>query len=89
MAKVQALMGYLEKGLSSEDKQELLGLMEDYRSELVPQEGVFQHQLRLAAHQVQGCTWDRRVVLRLGPPAEGLCENLTKGTKDLSHEGKE
>ena len=29
------------------------------------------------------------VVLWLGPAAEGLYENLTKGTRDLSHEGKE
>ena len=33
---VQHLMGYLKKELSSEDKQELLGLIEDYRQELVP-----------------------------------------------------
>jgi uncharacterized protein YbgA (DUF1722 family) len=33
---LQHLMGYLKKGLSSEDKQELLGLIEDYRQELVP-----------------------------------------------------
>jgi len=30
------LMGYLKRDLSSEDKQELLGLIEDYRNELVP-----------------------------------------------------
>ena len=29
-------MGYLKKDLSSEDKQELLGLIEDYRQGLVP-----------------------------------------------------
>jgi hypothetical protein len=29
-------MGYLKKDLSSADKQELLGLIEDYRQELVP-----------------------------------------------------
>ena len=29
------------------------------------------------------------MVLWLGPAAEGLYENLTKGTRDLSHEGKE
>ena len=33
---LQHLMGYLKKELSSEDKQELLGLIEDYRHELVP-----------------------------------------------------
>ena len=33
---LQHLMGYLKKELSSEDKQELLGLIEDYRQELVP-----------------------------------------------------
>jgi uncharacterized protein YbgA (DUF1722 family) len=33
---LQHLMGYLKKDLSGEDKQELLGLIEDYRNELVP-----------------------------------------------------
>jgi len=33
---LQHLMGYLKDRLSSEDKQELLGLIEDYRQELVP-----------------------------------------------------
>jgi len=33
---LQHLMGYLKKCLSSEDKQELLRLIEDYRQELVP-----------------------------------------------------
>ena len=33
---LQHIMGYLKKDLSSDDKQELLGLIEDYRTELVP-----------------------------------------------------
>jgi uncharacterized protein YbgA (DUF1722 family) len=33
---LQHLMGYLKSDLSSEDKQELLDLIEDYRQELVP-----------------------------------------------------
>jgi len=33
---LQHLMGYLKRDLSSEDKQELLGLIEEYRHELVP-----------------------------------------------------
>jgi uncharacterized protein YbgA (DUF1722 family) len=33
---LQHLMGYLKKDLSAEDKQELLGLIEDYRQGLVP-----------------------------------------------------
>ena len=33
---LQHLMGYLKKDLSSEDKQELLDLIEDYRQGLVP-----------------------------------------------------
>jgi len=33
---LQHLMGYLKRDLSGEDKQELLGLIEDYRQELVP-----------------------------------------------------
>jgi uncharacterized protein YbgA (DUF1722 family) len=34
---LQHLMGYLKNHLSSEDKRELLGLIEDYRQGLVPQ----------------------------------------------------
>ncbi|MFN2220851.1 MAG: YbgA family protein, partial [Anaerolineae bacterium] len=33
---LQHLMGYLKNDLSSDDKQELLGLIEDYRQGLVP-----------------------------------------------------
>ena len=33
---IEHLMGYLKNHLSSEDKQELLGLIEDYRQGLVP-----------------------------------------------------
>jgi len=33
---LQHLMGYLKNDLSSEDKPELLGLIEDYRQGLVP-----------------------------------------------------
>jgi uncharacterized protein YbgA (DUF1722 family) len=33
---MQHLMGYLKNHLSAEDKQELLGLIEDYRNELLP-----------------------------------------------------
>jgi len=33
---LQHLMGYLKKDLSNEDKQELLGLIEDYRQGLLP-----------------------------------------------------
>jgi len=33
---LQHLMGYLKSHLSSEDKQELLGLIEDYRQRLLP-----------------------------------------------------
>jgi uncharacterized protein YbgA (DUF1722 family) len=33
---LQHLMGYLKNHLSSDDKQELLGLIEGYRNELVP-----------------------------------------------------
>jgi len=33
---LQHLMGYLKNHLSSDDKQELLGLIEDYRQGLVP-----------------------------------------------------
>ena len=40
-------------------------------------------------YRVQDSVWDRRVVVRLGPAAHGLQENLTKGAKDLSHEAKE
>jgi uncharacterized protein YbgA (DUF1722 family)/uncharacterized protein YbbK (DUF523 family) len=43
------LLGYLKKSLSSEDKQEMLGLIEDYRQELVPlivPMTLLQHHLR-------------------------------------------
>ena len=46
---LQHLMGYLKKDLSGEDKQELLGLIEDYRNELVPlivPLALLQHHLR-------------------------------------------
>ena len=46
---LQHLSGYLKKNLSSEDKQELLGLIEDYRQELVPlivSLTLLQHHLR-------------------------------------------
>ena len=33
---LQHLMGYLKKDLSSDDKRELLGLIEDYRQAMVP-----------------------------------------------------
>jgi len=33
---LQHLMGYLKKDLSPDDKRELLALIEDYRSELLP-----------------------------------------------------
>ena len=33
---LQHLMGFLKNHLSGEDKQELLGLIEDYRQELLP-----------------------------------------------------
>jgi uncharacterized protein YbgA (DUF1722 family) len=33
---LQRLMGYLKKDLSSDDKQEFLALIDDYRNELVP-----------------------------------------------------
>jgi uncharacterized protein YbgA (DUF1722 family) len=33
---LQHLMGYLKNYLSSDDKQELLGLIEDYRNGLIP-----------------------------------------------------
>ena len=46
---LQHLMGYLKDRLSSEDKQELLALIEDYRQELVPLIApmtLLQHHLR-------------------------------------------
>ncbi|MEJ2737200.1 MAG: YbgA family protein [Anaerolineae bacterium] len=36
MKPIRHLMGFLKNHLSSEDKQELLGLIEDYRQGLVP-----------------------------------------------------
>ncbi len=48
---MQHLMGFLKKYLSSEDKQELLGLIEDYRNELVP----LIVPLTLIQHYVRRC----------------------------------
>jgi uncharacterized protein YbgA (DUF1722 family) len=56
---VQHLMGYLKKELSSDDKQELLQVIEDYRQELVPlivPLTLLQHHLR--RHPVPGWVWD-------------------------------
>jgi uncharacterized protein YbgA (DUF1722 family) len=33
---IQHLMNFLKNHLSSEDKQELLGIIEDYRQDLLP-----------------------------------------------------
>jgi len=54
-------MGYLKKDLPGEDKQELLGLMEDYRQEPVPlivPLTLLQHHLR--RHPVPEWVWDAR-----------------------------
>ena len=79
---------------SQQDQQETFALLEHgaflvppQHDQLLAQEGVFQRQLRLAARQAEGCVRDRRVVVRLGPPAEGLYETPTKRTQDLPHEG--
>ena len=57
---LQHLMGYLKKELSSEDKQELLGLIEDYRQEMVPlivPLTLLQHHLR--RHPVPDWVWQQ------------------------------
>ena len=57
---LQHLMGYLKKDLSSEDKQELLALIEDYRNELVPlivPLTLLQHHLR--RHPVPDWVWQQ------------------------------
>ena len=64
---LQHLMGYLKRDLSSEDKQELLTLIEDYRQELVPlivPLTLLQHHLR--RHQVPEWVWEQ-VYLRPYP----------------------
>jgi len=56
---LQHLMGYLKKDLSSEDKQELLALIEDYRQELVPlivPMTLLKHHLR---HPVPEWVWEQ------------------------------
>ena len=57
---LQHLMGYLKKDLSSDDKQELLGLIEDYRTELVPlvvPMTLLKHHLR--RHAVPEWVWQQ------------------------------
>ena len=58
---LQHLMGYQKRELSSEDKQELLALIEDYRQELAPLT-LLQHHLR--RHPVSDWVWEQ-VYLRL------------------------
>ena len=53
-------MGYLKKDLPGEDKQELLGLMEDYRQEPVPlivPLTLLQHHLR--RHPMSAWVWQQ------------------------------
>jgi uncharacterized protein YbgA (DUF1722 family)/uncharacterized protein YbbK (DUF523 family) len=57
---LQHLMGYLKRDLSGDDKQELLGLIEDYRQELVPlivPLTLLQHHLR--RHAVPDWVWEQ------------------------------
>jgi uncharacterized protein YbgA (DUF1722 family) len=57
---LQHLMGYLKRDLSGDDKQELLGLIEDYRQELVPlivPLTLLQHHLR--RHAVPDWVWQQ------------------------------
>ena len=57
---LQHLMGYLKKDLSADDKQELLGLIEDYRQELVPlivPMTLLKHHLR--RHPVPEWVWQQ------------------------------
>jgi uncharacterized protein YbgA (DUF1722 family)/uncharacterized protein YbbK (DUF523 family) len=64
---LQHLMGYLKKELSSDDKRELLALIEDYRQELVPlivPLTLLQHHLR--RHPVPEWVW-QQVYLRPYP----------------------
>ena len=64
---LQHLMGYLKRDLSPDDKQELLGLVEDYRNELLPlivPLTLLQHHLR--RHPVPEWVWEQ-VYLRPYP----------------------
>jgi len=67
-------MGYVKKELPSEDKQELLGLIEDYRQELVPlivPPTLVQHYLR--RHAAPGWVWEQ---VYLNPyPEEPMVRN--------------
>lgn len=57
---LQHLMGYLKHQLSSDEKQELLGLIEDYRQGLVPlivPVTLLKHHLR--RHPVPECVWQQ------------------------------
>jgi uncharacterized protein YbgA (DUF1722 family)/uncharacterized protein YbbK (DUF523 family) len=64
---LQHLMGYLKNHLSSEDKQELLGIIEDFRQGMVPlivPMTLLQHHLR--RHPVPNWVWEQ-VYLRPYP----------------------
>lgn len=57
---VQHLMGYLKNELSAEDKQELLGLIEEYRQGMVPlivPMTLLKHHLK--RHSVPGWVWQQ------------------------------
>ena len=70
---LQHLMGYLKNHISAEDKQELLGLIEDYRQGLVPlivPLTLLKHHLsrypvpewvHACPHALRGCPAERRV----------------------------
>ena len=56
---LQHLMGYLKNHLSSDDKQELLGLIEDYRQGLLPlivPLMLLKHHLNRSIRCQSGCT---------------------------------
>jgi len=57
---VQHLMGYLKNELPADDKQELLGVIEEYRQGMVPlivPMTLLKHHLR--RHSVPGWVWEQ------------------------------
>ena len=57
--------------------------------QLLAKESVLEHQLCLAARQVEGGVEDRGIVSRLCPAAKKVFDGLEEATNALLHEGEE
>jgi len=57
--------------------------------QLLAKYSVLEHQLRLAAGQVEGGVEDRGIVCGLCPAAKKVFDGLEEATNDVSHGGEE